>query len=125
MASVRCCPPHLDAVLGGLAHGQEVRHNVGHQVSAHLYSGAKVILEQTARQLHRFNLRNKDVWRERETERDGEKEGEVRCVHLSLTAKMTELLIPHLFFKQSQQIILLPLCVPWACWIWLCDAALV
>lgn len=55
------CPPHLDTVLRGLAHRQEVRHNVGHQVSAHFHSGVKVILKQTARQLHSFNLRNAGV----------------------------------------------------------------
>lgn len=60
MASI-CCPPHLDTVLGGLAHRQEVRHNVGHQVSAHLYSGVEVILKQTAWQIHRFHLRNTSV----------------------------------------------------------------
>lgn len=56
-----CRPPHLDAMLGGFAHRQEVRHNVGDQVSAHFYSGVIVILEQTARQLHCFYLRNTGV----------------------------------------------------------------
>lgn len=45
-------------MLGGLAHRQEVRHNVGHQVSAHFYSGVEVILKQTAWQLISFYLRN-------------------------------------------------------------------
>ncbi len=53
MTSVHC-PPHLDTVLGGFAHRHKVRHNVGHQVSAHFHSGVEVILEQTAWQLHSF-----------------------------------------------------------------------
>ena len=71
MTSVRC-RPHLDAVLGGPAHRQEVRHDVGQQVRAHPDRGVIVILQQTARQLHRFNLRNKTCG-----ERNGEKEGGV------------------------------------------------
>lgn len=53
-----CRSPHLDTVLCGLAHRLEVRHDVGHQVSAHFHSGVKLILQQAARQCHRFNLRN-------------------------------------------------------------------
>jgi len=61
-------------VLGGLAHGQEVRHNVGHQVRTHLYGGVEVILKQTARQRHRFYLRNTGFW----SERNGEEKAEVK-----------------------------------------------
>lgn len=60
MASA-CCPPHLDTVLRGPAHRQEVRHNVGHQVSAHFYSGVEVILKQATWQLHCPYLRNTGV----------------------------------------------------------------
>lgn len=56
-----CCLLYLDTMLGGLAYRQEVRHNEGHQVCAHLYSGVEVILKQIARQLHCFYLRNKEV----------------------------------------------------------------
>lgn len=52
--------PHLDAALCGLAHRQEVRDDVGDQVSAHFHRGVKVILQQAARQLHRFNLGSRD-----------------------------------------------------------------
>lgn len=48
-------------MLRGLAHRQEVRHDVGNQVSAHFHSGVKVILKQTAWQLHSFYLRNTAV----------------------------------------------------------------
>lgn len=49
-------------MLGRLAHRLEVRHNVGNQVGAHFHSGVEVILKQTARQLHSFNLRNAGVF---------------------------------------------------------------
>lgn len=55
------CASHLDTMLGRLAHRLEVRHNVGNQVGAHFHSGVKVILKQTTRQLHSFNLRNAGV----------------------------------------------------------------
>lgn len=48
---------HIDAVLRGPAHRQEVRHDEGHQVCAHLHCGVEVILQQTAWQLHRLYLR--------------------------------------------------------------------
>lgn len=72
MTSVRC-PPHLDTVLGDFAHRRKVRHNVGHQVSAHFHSGVEVILEQTAWQLHSFNLRNTRKKCMTEMEREKEK----------------------------------------------------
>lgn len=53
-------PPHLDTMLRGPAHRQEIGHDIGHQVSTHLYSGVKVILKQAAWQLHCFQLRNKE-----------------------------------------------------------------
>lgn len=49
-------------MLCGLAHGQEVGHNVGNQVGAHFHSGVKVILKQTAWQRHGFYLRSTGVW---------------------------------------------------------------
>lgn len=52
--------PHLDATMRGLAHRQEVRDDVRHQVSAHFHRGVKVILQQAARQLHRLNLRSRN-----------------------------------------------------------------
>lgn len=52
--------PHLNATLRGLAHRQEVTDYVRNQVGAHFHSGVKVILEQAARQLHRFDLRSRN-----------------------------------------------------------------
>lgn len=46
--------------MRGLAHRQEVRDDVRHQVSAHFHRGVKVILQQAARQLHRLNLRSRN-----------------------------------------------------------------
>lgn len=51
--------PRLNATLRGLAHRQEVAHDVRHQVGAHFHRGVKVILQQAARQRHRFHLRHR------------------------------------------------------------------
>lgn len=45
MLTLIATAPHLDAMLGRLADGVEVRHDEGHQVRAHFYRGGKVILK--------------------------------------------------------------------------------
>lgn len=57
-------------MLCGLAHRQEVRHDVGKQISAHFHSGVKVILKQAARQLHSFYLWNTHVCSHQNREAD-------------------------------------------------------
>lgn len=48
---------HIDAVLRGPAHRQEVRHDEGHQVGAHLDGGVEIILQQTSWQLRSLDLK--------------------------------------------------------------------
>lgn len=43
-----------DTMLSGPAYRPEVRHNVGHQISAHFDCGVKVIFKQASRQHHCF-----------------------------------------------------------------------